>query len=74
MQTVDFSLYIVIYNLIIGVLIMIASEKLGVYAGYVAGRYKKQVSRLTHIGALAFGSCVAVLSAGIYVFGHLLRV
>ena len=74
MQTVDFSFYIVVYNFIIGILIMIAGEKLGVYAGYIAGPYKKQVTRLTHIGALAFGSCVAVLSAGIYVFGHLLRV
>ena len=33
MQPVDFSLYIVVYNFIIGILIMIASEKLGVYAG-----------------------------------------
>lgn len=74
METIDFSLYIVIYNLIIGVLIMIASEKLGVYAGYFFGRYKKTAARLTHTAALAFGCCVAVLSAGIYVFGHLLRV
>ena len=74
MKTVDFSVYIVVYNLIIGVLIMIASEKLGVYAGYLFGPYKQQAARLTHIGALAFGCCVAVLSAGIYIFGHVLKV
>lgn len=74
MQTIDFSLYIVIYNLIIGVLIMIASEKLGVYAGYLFGPYKKTAARLTHTAALAFGACVAVVSGGTYIFGHLLRV
>jgi hypothetical protein len=74
MQNIDFSFYIVVYNLIIGVLVMIASEKLGVYAGYLFGAYKKQAMRLTHTAALAFGCCVAVLSAGILVFGHLLKV
>lgn len=74
MKTVDFGAYIVTYNFIIGVLIMIASEKLGVYAGYFFGRYKQQVARLTHTGALAFGCCVTVLSGGIYLFWHLLKV
>lgn len=74
METFDFSLYIVVYNLIIGILVMLASEKIGVYAGYFFGPYKKQVSRVTHTAALAFGCCVAVLSLGILVFGHLLRV
>jgi len=71
MQPVDFSLYIVVYNFIIGILIMIASEKLGVYAGYPFGTRKKQVSRVAHIAALAFGTCVAVLSGGVYIFAHL---
>jgi hypothetical protein len=74
METVDFSLYIVVYNFIIGVLIMLASEKIGSYAGHFFGSYKKQVTRLTHTATLAFGCCVAVLSAGIYLFGHILRV
>lgn len=74
MKTVDFGAYIVIYNLIIGLLIMIASEKLGVYAGYLFGPYKQKAARLTHIGALAFGCCVTVLSCGIYLFWHVLKV
>ena len=74
MEIVDFSLYIVVYNFIIGVLTMLASEKLGAYAGYFFGAYKKQVARLASTAALAFGSCVAVLSAGIFLFGHILRV
>ena len=74
MQTVDFSVYIITYNLIIGLLVMIASEKLGVYAGYVSGRYEKTATRITHTAALTIGACLAVLSAGIYIFGHLLKV
>ena len=74
METVDFSLYIVVYNFVIGVLIMIASEKLGVYAGYLFGPYKQQAARLAHTGMLAFGCCVTVLSTGIYLFGHVLKV
>lgn len=72
MKTFDFGLYIVIYNLIIGLLIMIASEKLGVYAGYVSGRYRDTAMRFTHTATLTFGSCVAVVSGGAYVFGYLL--
>lgn len=74
METINFSLYLVIYNFIIGVLVMIASEKLGVYAGYFFGTHKKQVARVAHTASLAFGCSVAVLSAGIYLFGHLLKV
>ena len=73
MKTFDFGLYIVIYNLIIGLLIMIASEKLGVYAGRVAGPYREIAMRLTRTATLAFGSCVAVVSGGAYIFGYLLR-
>jgi hypothetical protein len=74
MEAVDFSLYIVGYNFIIGLLIMLASEKIGSYAAYFFGSYKKQAARVTHTAALAFGCCIAVLSFGILVFGHWLRV
>ena len=73
MKTVDFGLIIVAYNLIIGVLLVLSSEKIGVYAGYFAGSYKEKVNRLARIGVFTFGSCVAVLSAGILIAGHLLK-
>ncbi len=73
MKTFDFGLYIVSYNLIIGVLLMLASEKLGVYVGYFAGSYKEKINRLTHIGILTFGICVALLSGFVLLFGHILR-
>jgi hypothetical protein len=73
MKTVDFSFYIVSYNLVIGVLLMIASEKFGVFAGYFMGSYREKVSRLARIAVLAFGSSVTVLSLGILIAGHLLQ-
>ena len=66
MKTFDFSLYIVSYNFVIGVLLMLASEKIGAYAGYFTGSFKEKISRLTRIGTLTFGTCVAVLSGILY--------
>lgn len=73
MKQFDFSIYIVTYNFVIAVLLMIASEKIGVYAGYFAGSYKEKISRLTRIGILTFGACVAAVSLAVYIFAHLLR-
>ena len=73
MQEINFSLYIVVYNFIIAVLVMIASEKIGVYAGYFAGSYKQQVSRATRIGFFTFGACVAFLAFGVYIAAHVLK-
>lgn len=66
MKTVNFSLYFVTYNFVIGVLVMIASEKLGIYAGHIIRSQKMQVTRLARIATFTFGACVATLSAGIY--------
>ena len=73
MKTFDFGLYVVSYNLVIGVLLMLASEKIGVYAGYFMGAYREKVNRLTKITVLTFGCSVALLSLGILIGGHLLK-
>jgi nickel-dependent lactate racemase len=73
MKNFDFSLYIVTYNFIIGVLLMIGSEKIGAYAGYFTGAYREKVSRFSKIGVFTFGGCAAVVSLIAYVGGHLLR-
>jgi hypothetical protein len=73
MKTIDFSFYILTYNFVIAVLLMLASEKIGVYAGYFMGSYKAKISRVTRIGILTFGACVAVLSAGIYIAAYVLK-
>ena len=74
MKTIDFSAMVVAYNFVIGVLVMLSSEKLGVYAGYINKSHREQIGRLTRLSTFAFGSCVAVLSAGIYVLFQMLRI
>lgn len=73
MKTVDFGLYIVVYNFIIGVLVMIASEKLGIYAGHLVSFRRAQAARLTQVVAFTVGACVAALSAGIYLAFNVLK-
>lgn len=73
MQTIDFSFYILTYNFVIAVLLMVASEKIGVYAGYFAGPYKTKISRVTRIGIFTFGACVAVISFGVYMASYVLK-
>lgn len=73
MKTIDFSIYILTYNFIIGVLLMLASEKMGAYAGYFTGSYREKISRVTRIGILTFGACAAIISVGVYVAGFVLK-
>ena len=73
MKTVDLGLYLVSYNLVIGILLMLASEKIGIYAGYFTGSYQTKVNRLALISVFTFGCCVAVLSAGILIAFYLLK-
>jgi hypothetical protein len=72
-KTVNFSMYFVVYNFIIGVLVMIASDKLGVYAGHLVRFRRVQVARLGRIVTFTFGTCVAMLSAGIYLAFYVLK-
>jgi hypothetical protein len=73
MKIVNFSLYLVVYNFIIGVLVMIASEKLGIYAGYLAGSHRAQAARVTRLVTFTFGACVAILTLGVYVAFYVLK-
>ncbi len=73
MQTIDFSFYILTYNFIIGVLLMLSSEKIGAFAGYFTGSFKEKISRATRIGVFTFGACVAVLMFGVYIAAYILK-
>ena len=73
MKTVDYSLYFVTYNFIIGILLTLSSEKIGAGAGYFFGAYRERASRLARLGTYTFGMTVAVLSAGIYLAGQVLK-
>lgn len=70
MKTIDFSLYILTYNFIVGVLLMLASEKVGAYAGHFMGPYKQGISRATRIGIFTFGGCIAFISFGVYIAAY----
>ena len=74
MKTIDVSAMIVAYNFVIGILVMLSSEKLAVYAEHISKSHREQIARLTRVSTFAFGSCVAVLSAAIYVVFHLLKI
>lgn len=70
MKTIDFGAYIVMYNLVIGVLVMLASGKIASYAaklGQTFGRYTK-------VSVFTFGSCVTVVSGSAYLAFHVLRI
>jgi hypothetical protein len=73
MKIIDFGFYLVVYNFIIGVLVMIASEKLGVYAGHLAGTYRVQAARVVRLVMFTFGACVAILMFAIYLAGYVLK-
>lgn len=71
---IDFSFYILTYNFIIGVLLMISSEKIGAFAGYFTGSYKEKISNFARIGILTFGACAAIISASVYIAAYVLKV
>jgi energy-converting hydrogenase Eha subunit A len=74
MDTTDYSSMIVTYNLIIGILVMLSSEKLGTYAGGLYHARRERIARLTSVSTFAFGTCVATLSAAILLLFHVLRI
>jgi len=73
MRTVDFSGTIVMYNLVVGLLLMLSSEKIAAFAGHINSSYSEKVTRLTRVSTFTFGSAVAGLSAAIYILFHLLK-
>lgn len=74
MHTFDFSVYLVVYNFVIGLLLMLSSEKFGTYAGCLIKPFREKTARLTRVVTFTFGMCVAVLSGVVYIFFHLLRI
>ena len=73
MKTVDLSGMIVMYNFVIGLLLMLSSEKIAAFAGHINRSYSQKVTRLTRLSTFTFGAAVAGLSAAIYILFHLLK-
>ena len=73
MKTFDFGAYIVMYNFVISVLLMLSSEKIGYYAGCLNRAHSVRLARLTRISTFTFGATVACLSGSVYIAFHMLR-
>ena len=73
MKTYDPSGMIVMYNLVIGLLLMLSSEKIAAFAGHINRSHSQKVTRLTRVSILTFGTAVAGLSAAIYILFHMLK-
>ena len=74
MKTVDLGLIVVGYNFVIGVLLILSSEKLGALAGHASKLYREKIARVTFISTLTLGSGIAALSAAIYIAFYLLKI
>ena len=74
MKTLDVSAMIVLYNLVIGILIMLSSEKVAILAGNISRSRGQSITRLTQLSTFTFGATVAVLSGAIYLLFHVLRI
>jgi hypothetical protein len=74
MKTVDFGAYIVAYNFVIGVLLMLSSDKLGAYAGHLSRSHAGAFTRYTRVGIFTFGAVVAALSGTMYLVFHVFRI
>ena len=73
MKTIDFSFYILSYNFVIGILLMLASEKIGAFAGYFTGALRQKISRATSVGFFTFGACAAFISLAVYIAAYVLK-
>lgn len=74
MQTTDFSSMIVLYNLVIGVLIMLSSPQIASFAGHISKVHGRKFARYTLVSTFTFGAVAATISGLIYVAFHLLRI
>lgn len=64
-NTIDFGAIKLVYNSIIGILLLIGSKTIGEYAGWLIRLKPERVSRLTHIATKTFGAIVALLSVSV---------
>lgn len=74
MKTIDFGSIIVSYNFVIGVLLMLSSQKVATLAGNVNKAHRPQIVRITQVSTFTIGAVWAVLSGFIYVAFHILKI
>lgn len=69
LKTIDVSAMIVMYNLVVGILVVLASDKIASFATPLG----TNVKRYAKVSVLTFGTCVTALSGFIYVLFHWLK-
>lgn len=74
MKTVDYSSMIVSYNFVVGVLLMLSSQRIATLAGNVNNGHRTQIVRFTQLSTFTLGATWAALSGFIYVVWHVLRI
>lgn len=74
MRTIDLGALILGYNFVIGILLMLSSNKIASYAGRISTAFGGGLKRYTQVATVAFGATVASLSGAIYLFFHVLRI
>ena len=67
MRSIDYTYYLLVSNTILGVLLMLSSEKIGSFAGYCNKAYGKRIARYTKVSILTFGACVTLLYGSLYI-------
>ena len=74
MKTIDIGSMIVVYNCIIGILLMLSGDKIAAYAGAVSGPRSATVTRLARTSIRTLGTCIAFVSGSIYIAFYVLRI
>jgi len=69
-KTVDFGATIVVYNLLIGILLVLASDKIAAAAKFLGTR----TQRYAKVSLFTLGSCIAAVSGSVYIAFHVLRI
>ena len=59
---IDIVRVLLTYNLLVGILLFVASEKLGVMTASVLRVKRQRVARLTYISYATVGACLVALS------------
>jgi hypothetical protein len=61
---------IVVYNLVIGILLVLASDKIASAAKFLGTRFQ----RYAKVSLFTLGSCIAAVSGSVYIAFHVLRI
>ncbi|MCA1556040.1 MAG: hypothetical protein LC747_05050 [Acidobacteria bacterium] len=70
MKTVDFSYVILTYNFLIGALLIVASEKLGLITSGVLRVKRQKVARVTRLAFTTFGSCLVAITLTVLILSR----